>query len=244
MKSGITLIFKKAQLQAILTIVSFVLFLVVYLFMTVFSIEPHYLQGLLFAIPFACFGVITFLTVREKLKAFVKITNILLLIFWVVFTALFLFLSFDAATTVTTNTAKYERVLRFTDYPNNELTERFPDKIPGNAKNTVFHYNPAFLQGGETFALQFETDSNSFQNYVNTFSKDAKWSGKATDPAAEKNGILPEQLGINGVQIPDDFMVYVFYREPYQPDNWNHGKVSYAAVNSQQKIVLFYAEDW
>jgi hypothetical protein len=61
-------VFKKATFPAILTILSFLLFLLMCFLLTVGSVDPHYLKGLLFAVPFLCFGSITWLTEKGRLK--------------------------------------------------------------------------------------------------------------------------------------------------------------------------------
>lgn len=50
---------RNAKFPAIVTIISFVLFIGVYLFVTIKAVEPYYFEGLVFAIPFICFGVVT-----------------------------------------------------------------------------------------------------------------------------------------------------------------------------------------
>jgi hypothetical protein len=67
-KISLRLILKKAPFPAIMTIISFFLFIVVYTLVTMKSIEPYYLEGLIFAVPFIAFGLTTFFTVTGKLK--------------------------------------------------------------------------------------------------------------------------------------------------------------------------------
>lgn len=179
---------KKALFPAITTIITFVLFIGIYLFVTMRSIEPYYFWGLVFAVPFVCFGIITLFTVTGKLKTAASsvITGILIFVMGFAMIGAFFYISFDAATTVTTDIGKYERVLKVTGYPNNPLTKYFPGKIPGNARKIIFRYNPAFLQGSENFDLKFETDTDSINNYISKFSKEAKWTGKSSDSEAEK----------------------------------------------------------
>lgn len=55
------------------------MFMGVYFSITVLSIEPYYFKGLLFAIPFIFFGIITFLTATEKIKIGASYTNIVIL---------------------------------------------------------------------------------------------------------------------------------------------------------------------
>lgn len=245
--SNISLVFQKAPFPSIMTIISFVLFIGAYLFVTVTSIEPYYFKGLLFAVPFICFGIITFFTVTEKLNVGVSsvITGILIAVLSFATLFAFVFIAFDAATTTTTDIGKYERVLSLTGYPNNDLIKYFPDKIPENSKDTVFSYNPAFMQGGENFDLKYKMDSGSIKSYINEFSKKAKWIGKSSDSEAEKSGII---LGaftfFDDANLPDDFTIYLIASKPYHPDDWNHGKVSLVAISKQRNEILFHAEDW
>ncbi|MGH4122213.1 MAG: hypothetical protein ACREV6_04660 [Clostridium sp.] len=243
----ISLIFKKAPFPSIMTIISFVLFIVVYLFGTMTSIEPYYFEGLIFAVPFVCFGITTFFTVTEKLKIVASSVITGILIFVLGFAMLFalVFMSIGLATTVTTDIGKYEKVLKLTDYPNNPLTKYFPDKIPGNTKSIVFSYNPAFLQGGENFDLKFETDSDSIKNYIDEFSHKAKWIGKSSDSEAEKNGVFSGAFNIFGyTDLPEDFTIYLIDSKPYHPNDWNHGELSLAAISKQRNEIIFLAEDW
>ena len=243
----ISTIFKKAPFPAIMTIISFVLFIGPYSFVTVTSIEPYYFKGLLFAAPFVCFGIITFFTVTGKLKIVASsvITAILIIVLGFASVFAFVFIVFDAATTVTTDIGKYERVLKLTGYPNNALIKYFPDKIPGNAKNIVFRYNPACLQGGENFDLKFETDSDFIKNYIDEFSQKAKWTGKSSDSEAERNGIFSGAFTTLGyTDLPEDFTIYLIGSKPYYPDNWNHGELSLTAISKQRNEIIFLAEDW
>lgn len=245
--SKVALIFKKAPISAIMTIISFVLFLGVYWFITVRSIEPYYFKGLIFAVPFVSFGIITFFTVKEKLKIGASSVITVILSFLLGFGSLFafIFLAFDAATTVTKDIGKYERVLNLKGYPKNSLIKYFPDKIPDNVKNVVFRYNPAFLQGGENFGLKFEEDLASIKSYIDEFSQKAKWVGKASDSEAEKNGISSGKFNTLGyMKLPDDFTIYLIDSKPYEPNNWNHGKLTLIAISEQKSEIIFLAENW
>ena len=232
-----------------MTIISFVLFIVIYLLAALGTVEPYYFKNMIFAVPLICFGIITFFTAKGKLKIAVSsiITVILIITLFFLMSFSFTFLIFKTATTVTTDTGKYKRVLKVTDYPNSSLTKHFPDKIPDNAKNIVFRYNPAFLQGGENFELKFETDSYSIKNYINKFSKNAKWIGKSNDSKAEENGIFSGifgNLGLGYGNLPEDYTIYLIDSKPYRPGDWNHGKLSLAAISKQKNEIIFYAENW
>lgn len=67
--------FKKASLNienaifpAVITILSFIFFIITYYFVTVKSVEPYYLIGLIFGIPAAVFSIITYYTAKGILR--------------------------------------------------------------------------------------------------------------------------------------------------------------------------------
>ena len=246
MKNKLAAIFRTAAFPAVMTVITFGLFVAVYLFVTVTAVEPYYFAGLLFAVPFVCFGVVTYFTAAGKLKKVASSVITAAAIFVLGAASLygFMLLSFTAATT-TTDAGKYERVLRLSGYPENALIRFFPDKIPDGAKNVVFRYHPGFLQGGENFELDFKADADSVRSAAEKFSHKAKWTGKMGDSGAEKNGILSGSLGELGYQnLPGDFTIYLVDSKPYRPGDWNHGKVSLAAVSRQRNEIIYHAEDW
>lgn len=239
--------FRKAPFPAVMTVLSLILFLGIYYFCTLGSSVPLYGEGLVFIIPFLCFGTITFLTGRGDMKPSFSsaLTGILIVVLPVAMFFVLVFVSLDAATTTITDVGSYQRVLRHTGYPDNALIRHFPEEIPKNAKDPAFRYHPAVLQGGEDFELRFDTDPASLRQYAGEFSTKAKWIGKSSDPDAEQNGIVDGEFEIFPAgSLPENFTVYVFDSEPYRPNDWNHGKLSLAAVSGQKNQVLFYAQSW
>lgn len=230
-----------------MTLISFILFIAVYLFVTVTPVEPYYFTGLLFLLPCVCFGIITYFTALGKLKSAASsgITAAAILVLGVASLAGFSALSFQAATTTTTDTSKYGRALRLNSYPENALISCFPERIPEDAKDVVFRYHPAFLQGGENYELKFKADSAFLERKAEEFARKSKWTGKTSDKEAEKHGVISGSLGELGYyDLPDDFIVYLLNGKPYQPGNWNHGNVSLVAVNRKSNEIIFHAEDW
>jgi hypothetical protein len=241
------LIFRKAPFPAIMTIISFVLFIAVYWFVTVTAIEPYYFKGLIFAIPFVCFGMITLFSATGKLKIVISSVITVILIFVLGF-AMFLalvFVAFDTATTVTTDIGKYEKVLKMTGYPNSPIAKYFPGEIPSNAKKIVFSYNPACLQGGENFNLKFETDTDSIKNCIEQFTQKAKWIGKPSDNEVKTNGVSLGSFHIFGYNnLPEDFTIYLIVSQPYHPNDWNHGALSLVAISKERNEIIFLGEHW
>ncbi|MFO7296090.1 MAG: hypothetical protein C0P72_008705, partial [Clostridia bacterium] len=86
-------IFKKAPFPAIMTIISFLLFTTgVYALVTMETVEPYYFEGLIFAVPFIAFGLVTFFTVNEKLKMGISSAITAVLIVVLGFTSLLAFI--------------------------------------------------------------------------------------------------------------------------------------------------------
>jgi hypothetical protein len=88
-------------------------------------------------------------------------------------------------------------------------------------------------------------DRYGIESYNAEFSQLAQWEGKAGSPEAEQNGIFLGTFSVFGYPIlPDDFIVYVLEGEPYQPGNWNHGKLSLVAISQKRNEIIFHAEIW
>lgn len=239
--------FKKAPFPAVMALISFVLFAFIYYFVTVRSANPYYFIGLIFAIPFASFAVITIFTVKEKLKSKVAVilTSVLTVIMPILMCFAFIFMAIIASIDTVTDLSKYHRVLKLKDYENNELIKHFPSKIPSNAKNATFSYQPGFLQGGEEYRLKFTTDVNTIESYTKELSQRAKWIGKSSNREVELNGVEMvsfDSFGYN--KLPVDFTIYLIISEPYKPFDWNHGKLSLVAISEKRSEILFFAEHW
>lgn len=241
------MIVKKAPFPAAMTMISFVLFVIVYTLLTAGSLEPYYLTGLIFSIPFLCFGAITYITATNRLNILASsiITGALTLLLGIAMFFVLILFGIDTATTVTTDPGKYEKALKITGYPNSPLTRYFPDELPEHADHISFYYNPAFLQGQENLSLKFESDPASLQDYLNLFSPDTIWSGKPSDRAGEDYGIYPGTFSVAGYEeLPDDFTVYLTYSKSYKPNDWNHGALSLIAVSLEKSEIIFLSQDW
>lgn len=246
--------FKKASLNienaifpAVITILSFIFFIITYYFVTVKSVEPYYLIGLIFGIPAAIFSIITYYTAKGILRISTSaiVTIILIIIFGIIMFVTFIFISIDAATTITTDIARYERVLKLMGYPENSLIKQFPAKIPNNAEYIVFSYSTPLMQGGEIFNLGFKADSDYISKYVEDLSVTAKWIGKINDDEVKNNGvelISFEAFGYD--ELPEDFTIYLLESKPQALGDWNHGSISLMAINQNKNEIIFVAEDW
>jgi hypothetical protein len=224
----ISFIFKQAPLPAIFTIISMVLYILVYLLVTSTAIEPYYLEGLIFAVPLVIYGIITYFTVKGKIN--LKTSNFISIISMFVLGILMMFsfinMSVDAAGTGTTDVAKYQRVLRINRSDN--LTEHLPNKIPENAINIRFEYTPSFF-GSKSYKLKFETDTVLIDNYIKEFSTKAIKTGSLDE--LYNNREIPlstfTYLGYN--ELPDDFMIYKLESKG----------TSFVAISKQRNEIIF-----
>lgn len=236
----LSLIVKKAPIPMAFTLISFILFVMVYLFINLTTVEPYWLTSLIFAIPFVSFGCITYFTIKGKITKLTSsvISLLLTLILGYISISSFFMLAIDAATTETTDVAKYQRVLKITNYPNNRLTKYFPKKIPKEAKNITFKYRPAFIQSGEVIILKFEITSNVINQYMNDLKEVAIWVGNIKD---SPNDILYSDIfrGFEYQTFPEDFIIYVIAF-----DNTNHGEHSFVAISKVKNQIVFYANNW
>jgi hypothetical protein len=231
----------------IITLISFALFVAVYVFLVTKSVNPRYFGNLVFAVPFVAFGLIAFSTRAGRIKpeGSAVLTLVLMIILGIVMLCLFCFRVLQESTTVTTDVTRYERVLRITGYPQNPLTKYYPASIPDSADNVMFSFMPAIGQGGQNTDLKFSADRYSIESYDTAFSQLAQWEGKAGSPEAEQNGIFLGTLAVFGYpELPSDFTVYVLEANPYQPGNWNHGSLSLVAISPKRLEIIFHAESW
>ncbi|MDN6195189.1 MAG: hypothetical protein L0I93_01700 [Atopostipes suicloacalis] len=226
---------KKAIFPAIMTILAFLSFVFVYWLVTYRSITPFYFKGLLFAIPFIVFGVLTYITAQGHLKMIAStiITIIFIIAFLVGSLHTLMILSFEAATVDTTDLENYERVVRITD---DSLTTHFPKEIPRQAENIDYFHQSPFVQAGEKFQLKFQTDSESIQDYQKRFSKEAIKMGTIAE--------IEKETLFDYSDISPGSTIYLFVSDPYQANDWNHGEYSLAAINETNNEMVFLMEDW
>ena len=232
-----------------MTLISFVIFLFLYLIVIRVPIEPFYIRGLLFLVPCLFFAATTILALLGKIQRHTATgISVFLIFFLLLFSFYHLFqMTMDAATTVTTDVGRYERILKEFDYPNNSKVSHFPEQIPDEATDVRLRYNPAFFQGGEFFSLKYEISSRSLEAQVEILSREAKWVGYPGSEEAEALGITSDFLYCwdnTGRTLPSDLEVYLLASRPYKPNDWNHGTHSLAAVSKETSEILFLFEAW
>lgn len=235
--------FQQAPVPAVFTTLSVLFFLFFFYLVTAKAVEPYYFPGLGFLLPFICYGIIYKLEARKLIGKNTShaISFIMALVLSILMLFLFLILSIHASTSEYNNPTLYERILKVNGYPKNNNLEHFPAAIPDGAKNILFHYNPAFLQGGEIFSLRFEGDAADLAAYEKEILK----SGKTLVPTANIYEISQGMFSYAGYyNLPEDFTIYVFISKPYKLGDWNHGMVSLCAISTLRREIIFYSHNW
>ncbi len=239
---------KAISLLNILTVSSFVCFVLVFGYYVFSSIDPDYIQGLVFAIPFVAFLGISLLENRKTIgKKLTNVFTMLVFVFSVVVMPInFLFITFDEATASISDISKYERVMDVVGYPDYELVQNFPGEMPEAYKLINFRYNPAFMQADEELILDYQTSSEELKGLADNFSTAAIWSGTPNDEECVTNGLdtLDFRWLMEKDEVPSDLFIYLFYSEPVRGGYNNHARFSLAAISFENSEVLYYMEDY
>lgn len=242
---GLGLNLKRAAFSAVLTGVSFIAFLIIYWIITQEFVEPYYYEGLLLAIPFVVFGIITYMTAKGRISKSKSeiLTSGLATAFGILTAFLLILIVFHSIATTTTDVSRYKVALDHME----DLTRGFPRDVPDNAEEVSFSYHPALGQGGEELILRFKTDKETILSYKNIYSRLAVWHGSPNDGERTRHGLFDGRLHVfNGDynEPPDDLEIYVLYSRPYLPESWNHGELSMVLISEENLKVVFYAGDW
>lgn len=237
-----------------MTLISFILFIMIYVSVTANSVIPYYLRGLIFAIPFICFGVITLLRLNGKLKGTITtiITAVLVAMFPIIMFFQLVSLTVDYTSQDFTSISQYQRVLKVLNHKRNERVQHFPNEIPQVATNAELNYKPRFLQGGELLYLKYDADTEHINQLEIKYKEIAQWTGPT---AFLEQG---QYLGINNTSfdligfntLPEYFTIYVIDSKPYKhsvpdkPENWNHGYTYGLAISKETNTVIYFYENW
>ena len=228
---------------AITAAVAFAAFAVIYALIIFAAPQPEYLMGLIFALPFLIFALIALLSYKEKLKptASTVITSILIPVLLISSWFYLIFFYIKEATKTITDVSGYERVLKVNGYSKNKLISFFPAKIPADARDIYFSYNPPFLQGGCHYILSYTTENSSDLSVSKQkLANEAIWTGTYSQAMSERNEL---QFLFSGDELTEDFTIYLIYSRPYR-GYWNHGEISAAAISEEQNKIIFKCSDW
>ena len=195
------------------------------------AVQPLWGRISVLLIPALALGVIGFFALKGILnsKKTAMLTMFLSVIFLLVFICYTFLLSIWTATTVTTDVKYYSRAYAQIENGNG-VKGVFPQVVPTDAKDISFHYNPAFLQGGEVFKL----------SYTVTEEKISEWT-VLLESAAEWIGSNEEWHHTNNWDFYDtDSIRYHLYWD----SGFNHGEMCYVLIDPSICRITFCYEDW
>jgi len=235
-----TLKIEKIIFPAIMTVLSFITLLSIYLFSTSTMLNPLSFNSLIFAAPFFMFGIITLLACMDIIK--INTSTMLTFILIPVLAAGTLFCSAIFAPEngrATDNITNYKNAIKRYKSSHDKLNF-FPSEIP---KNTIdFKFSDESAGFSSRFILNFKTNPEDIHKYADEFSAQAEWLGYEKEAG---NRMPPVNIDFyENHKIPEDFIVYILYSNPYQNDSWNHGEIHLVAISEQRNEIVFYAESW
>lgn len=195
------------------------------------AVQPLWGKTMVLILPSLILSTVAVLALKGKLDRrkteFVTcVLSIILVIASFVYT---IFLSIMTATTVTTDIKYYTRA--YEQINDEEGVEGiFPDKVPEEAEDIAFRYNPQFLQGGEWFELSYTTTADSLSDWCEFLKENAEWIG------SNKEWNQMNNMGFYG----EDSTRYHLYWD----GGFNHGEISYVLIDLSHNRITFHYEDW
>lgn len=163
---------------------------------------------------------------RQKTESITLGLSIILVIASFVYV---IFLSVLTATTVTTDVKFYTRAYEQIE-DEDGVEGIFPDKVPGDAEDIAFRYNPQFLQGGEWFELSYTTTAEALADWAAFLENKAEWIGSNKEWHQTNNW---------GFYDADSTRYHLYW-----DGGFNHGEMSYVLIDLSSNRITFHYEDW
>lgn len=198
---------------------------------------------LLYFVPSLIFIMLILLYKKKKIKKRIfLIIQFLVIICSIIYIFILSFMSLiiELCDGGVNNVKNYNRVYSYYNF------EYFPKKIPNNAKDIIFHYNPSIFQGGEIFSLYFKTDNKTLKNYMEKYKKNIITNENEKINNIEKlsGSILYFTPYNNSINNINDFNIYSIYSECDSSGYCNHGTLKLILIKNDTNEILFYYENW
>lgn len=202
-------------------------------------VQPLWGETMVLILPSLVLALLGFFAHKGKLSLRTTQTltvalSIILVIASFVYT---IFLSVWTATTVTTDVKFYPRAYAQIDEEDG-VTGIFPDKIPADAENVAFRYNPQFLQGSEWFELSYTTTADVLSHWDRFLKDEAEWVGSYGEWRENHRG---------GGFRNEDAILYQLYWEDETHGEMayaNHGETAFVLIDRTRNQITFFYEDW
>ena len=195
------------------------------------AVQPPWGRIAVLLIPALVLGLIGLLALKGMLDPGITavLTAVLSIIFLLVSICYTFVLSVWTATTDTEDVKYYSRA--FAQIENgNGVKGVFPQVIPSDAKDVSFHYNPAFLQGGEVFELSCTVTVEKLSEWTELLEGAVEWIGSNEEWHRTNNW---------GFSDADSIRYHLYW-----DGGFNHGEMCYALVEPSSCRITFCYEDW
>ncbi len=202
-------------------------------------VQPLWGETMVLILPSLVLALLGFFAYQGKLSLRTTQTltvtlSIILVIASFVYT---IFLSVWTATTVTTDVKFYPRAYAQIDEEDG-VTGIFPDKIPADAENVAFRYNPQFLQGSEWFELSYTTTADVLSHWDSLLRDKAEWVGSYAE--------WRENHGGGGFRHEDALLYQLYWEDKTNGEMAyaNHGETAFVLIDRTRNQIAFFYEDW
>jgi len=137
---------------------------------------------------------------------------------------------------------------------NPELVSFFPEDCSENVAERRFSYSPALMQGGEHIQLKVALSTEEINDLIDKYRNDSiatykggnKNTHSAVDPFIPTTFYYTNDTDEN--TFPFSFETFVLYAKSCETKDcgfeWNHGDTSGVAIDTQNNIVIYWAESW
>lgn len=242
------------KLYTIFTIAGFIIGVLITIFWSIPErLSTSYMFITFLPAIFMLFGILISSKIKNVIAHIVifSITIISILVFAFSTSAVLLV---NSATTEITDPNQCENLLENINTQNPDLVSFFPKDCHIGIDNRSFSYLPAFLQGGEHIQLKVQLSNIEFNELLNQYYDDALaiYHGGDTNDHSNMDPNIRTTFyytsGIDDHKFPDSFEIIVLYARSCNAEDcgfeWNHGETSGLAVNSDENIVVYWAESW
>ena len=221
---------KSARFPLIMAVLAFFCFLLVVLLMST-AVQPLWGRTVVLLIPALVLGGIGLLALKGLFdsKTTEVLTAVLSVIFLLVSICYTFVLSIWTATADTEDVKYYSRAFAQIE-DGNGVKGVFPQIIPSDAKDISFHYNPAFLQGGEVFELSCTVTEEKISDWTELLEGAAEWIGSNEEWHHTNNW---------GFSDADSIRYHLYW-----DGGFNHGEMCYVLVDPSICRITFNYEDW
>ena len=221
---------KYASIPLTTAILAFLCFLFMVFLMST-AVQPLWERTIVLLMPALVLGGIGLLALKGLFdsKTTEVLTAVLSVIFLLVSICYTFVLSIWTATTDTEDVKYYSRAFAQIE-DGNGVKGVFPQVIPSDAKDISFHYNPAFLQGGEVFELSCTVTEEKMSEWTELLESAAEWIGSNEEWHRTNNW---------GFYDTDSIRYHLYW-----DGGFNHGEMCYALVDPSICRITFCYEDW